>query len=97
MEAVDGFEFEVGVLILGDGRFKIDIDQGVDISEFSEELEDTLVTDFSDGDFDTSQVEDHLTEQSFFDDGDYFRLTGCVNDDFLEQRKSVQAYVFLTQ
>jgi len=62
MEAVDGFEFEVGVLILGDGRFKIDIDQGVDISEFSEELEDTLVTDFSDGDFDTSQVEDHLTE-----------------------------------
>jgi hypothetical protein len=50
------------VLILRDGRFKIDIDKSVQISEFSQELKYTLVADFSDGDLDTSQVENHLTE-----------------------------------
>ena len=84
------------VLVLRNGRFKIDIDKSVQISEFSQEFEYTFVADFSDGDLDTSQVENHLTEQSSFDDADYFGLTGSVYDHLLEQRKGIQAYVFLT-
>lgn len=97
MKTVDGLQLEMKVLVLRNGRFKINIDKSVQISKFSQEFKYTLVADFSDGNLDTSQVEDHLTEQSFFDDADYFRFTGGIYDYLFEQRQGIKTYVFLTQ
>lgn len=62
VQTVDGLKLEMTVLILRYGRFNIDGDESVEISEFSQKLKDTFMADFSDSNFDASQVEDHLAE-----------------------------------
>ena len=53
------------------------------------------MTDFSDGDFDTAQVEHHFAEQSFFYDDHDLALCAGVCYYFFEEGQRVQADVFL--
>ena len=62
VKAVDSFEFEMVVIGLLDGCFEVVENEGVDIFEFPEILEDAFMADFADGDLDASEVEDHFAE-----------------------------------
>lgn len=62
VKTVDGFEFEMKILILLYGRFEVDVDDGIDVSELPEKLEDAFMADFAYGDFDAAEVEYHLAE-----------------------------------
>lgn len=62
MKAIDGFEFEMKVFWLLHCSFQVYGDNGFKVFEFSEKLEYAFVADLSDGDFDASEVEDHLAQ-----------------------------------
>ena len=62
VKAVDGFEFEMKILFLLYGSFKISIDDDVKIFEFPQKLKDTFMTYFPNGYFNAAQVENHLTQ-----------------------------------
>ena len=62
MKAIDGFKFEMKVIVLLYSCFEVYTDDCVKIFKLSEKLEDTFMTDFSDGYLNTTQIEDHLAQ-----------------------------------
>jgi hypothetical protein len=66
MIAVDGFQFQMKVLILLDCRFQVNCCNCFVIFEFTDVLQNALVTDLPDGDFDAAEVQHYLAKKSFF-------------------------------
>ena len=62
VKTIDSFKFEVIIVILLNGSSEVITDQSVQIFKFPKKLEDTFMTDFSDSDLDTSEIENHLTQ-----------------------------------
>jgi len=62
VEAVDSFELEMEIFSLLYGCFQIQCNNSIQVFEFSEELEHTLMADFSHSYLYAPQIEDHLTK-----------------------------------
>jgi hypothetical protein len=62
VEAVDSFKFEMIIIGLLNGRFKVESDDNIKVPELPEELKDTLMADFTNGYLNTSEIDNHLAE-----------------------------------
>lgn len=61
MKAIDSFEFEMIIIDLLYSSFKIMRDDGVNILEFPKKLKQTFMTDFPNGNLNTTQIEYNFT------------------------------------
>ena len=95
METVYSFELEMKIFSLLNGCFQIQRNNSIQVLELPQKLQHALMAHLPHSHLNTSQIEHHLAQQSFFDDKHDFRLGRGVDYYFLEQSQRVQADVFL--
>lgn len=95
MIAIDGFEFKVIVVFLLNSSLQVNSCNRVQVFEFSQKLKDALVANLSDGHLYASEVQNHLAEESFFDDDHYFWLGRGVYDHFFKEGEGIKTDILL--